>query len=148
MGKLGGIETSASLGWWNPLSRLPWQGTLHPHRVDILQGQTFGLWDKEEPIEEGEHQTAHEDETVREVDGTSDEWSEEGNQETPDPVATLGNGHTLGLDSQWVGLRVNDVWNRSPRGGEAEDEETGEDDSYSYRHPWRITFLYRVAIDA
>ena len=127
VGKLGGIETSASLGWWNPLGRLPWKGTLHPHGVHILKGQTLGLWDEEEHVEEGEHQTAHEHETVGEVDGTGDEWGEERDQETPDPVATLGNGHTLGLDSQWVGLGVHHIWNRSPRRGEAEDEEAGED---------------------
>ena len=122
------IVATGSLGSWQPLSGLPWQDAFFVHFIDFFQSQTFSFANKEEDVEEGEDQTAHEDVTVVEVNGTSDEWSEEGNQETPDPVSSSCNGHGLGLDSQWESFRDNNISDWSPGGSETEDVETGEDD--------------------
>ena len=77
------IVVGTSSGGWNPGGGLPGQGTLLPHLVDLVQGQTLGLWDNEEDEEPGQDHATHEDITVTETNGTSNESGKEGDQEIP-----------------------------------------------------------------
>ncbi|KAG7862983.1 hypothetical protein KL939_000302 [Ogataea angusta] len=78
--------------------------------------------------EDGEDHTAEEDKSICKVNGVRDKWSEEGDQESPQPVGRLGDTHTLLSNSQWVGFRNNDEDTWTPRGGEEEDVQTREED--------------------
>ena len=70
----------------DPGDRLPWQYTLLPHDVDLLERQTLGLRNTEEHVEPCKAQTTNKHVPVVEVDGIGDERREESQQETPDPI--------------------------------------------------------------
>lgn len=132
--------------WWNPLVRLPWSNTRSVQDIDLLQRKTLGLGDEEVDVEEGEQQTSSENETVVEVDGRGDEWSEERDQETPHPVGSSGNRHGLRSDSQWVGLGNDTVDTTGPGRSEEENVKTGDEDHSLTRSLVSVTWLVGVTV--
>ena len=111
----------------NPAGGLPGLDVKDVHGVDLLKGPALGLVDEEEDNEDGEEAASSEDVTVTEVDGVGDEGGEEGDEEIPGPVGSSGNTHADSAVLEGVHFTTDSPDNRTPGGGEADNEEAGED---------------------
>jgi len=114
-------------GWWGPVRSLPWNNVRCIQLINLFQRKTLCLSEAEVDKEKGEDQTSGKNETVVEVNGRSDERSEERNQKSPHPVGRSGHCHTLGTDSQWVSLRHNGVDTSGPSGCKEKDKQTSDE---------------------
>lgn len=112
---------------WNPAGGLPGLDVEDVHGVDLLEGPALGLVDEEEDNENGEEAAGSEDVTVAEVDSVGDEGSEEGDQEVPGPVGSGSDTHADSAVLEGVHLTTDGPDNRTPGGGEADNEEASED---------------------
>ena len=111
-----------------PGSRLPGLDVQDVHGVDLLESAALGLADKEEDNPDSGKTASSKDVTVAEIDGTGDEWGEEGDEEVPGPVGGSGDTHAGSTVTEGIHFTADSPDDGTPGGGEADDEETGEDD--------------------
>lgn len=98
------------------------------HGINLLNGTAGSLNNEEVDGYPGQDQAASEDVTVSEVNGTGDERSEETEQEVPKPIGGSGKSHSTGTVAGRIHLSDERPNHWTPGRGEAENEETGEDD--------------------
>jgi hypothetical protein len=75
---------------WNPLGGIAWGSLLH-HAVNLLEGQTLGLWDQEVCVDEctcAKSTPNEEDRGLEVTVGCANHvWCDNGNDGVPEPVA-------------------------------------------------------------
>lgn len=123
----GAVEIGDNALGSNPVGGLPGLDVEDVHGVDLLKGPALGLVDEEEDNEDSEEAASSEDVTVTEVDVVVDEGGEEGDEEVPGPVGGSGNTHADSAVLEGVHLTTDGPDDGTPGGGEADNEETGEE---------------------
>jgi hypothetical protein len=123
---VGAVEIGNNSFGGNPASGLPGLDVEDVHGVDLLKGPALGLVDEEEDNEDSEEAASSEDVTVAEVDGVGDEGGEERDEEVPGPVGSSSNTHADSAVLEGVHLTTDSPDNRTPGGGESDNEEAGE----------------------
>lgn len=75
------------------LAALPRQNLVGVHEINLFQCTSLGLNDTEVYHEDSKEQAPGEDITISEIDGRSNEWGKETDQEIPKPVRCRSKSH-------------------------------------------------------
>lgn len=122
-----GVQVGNDTLGGNPAGRLPGLDVQDVHGVDLLEGATLGLVDEEEDNPDSGKAAGGKDVAVAEVNGAGDEGGEEGDEEVPGPVGGGGDSHAGSTVAEGVHLTADSPDDGTPGGGEADNEEAGED---------------------
>ena len=114
---------------WHPSARIACANLFH-HAVDLLEGETLSLWDKE--VGEGDRhdakRTIHEENLNTHVGFilVHEVWGNDSHDAVPEPVGGGRETDTTGSDWERENLADNNPSTWSPGGGEHEDVEANE----------------------
>ena len=103
---------------WNPLARGP-GGALFHHSVDLLKGETLGLWDQEVGVEEAANAEGSPD--VKNLGSqvglirVNHVRSDDGNDTVPQPVRRRRQTNTTRTNREWEDLADDNPSTWSPR---------------------------------
>lgn len=77
-----------NLFWWrrDPLGALPWFDAGDVHGINLFKGSALAFHDEEVDQKDPDQIATCEHVSVEEIDVTSDEGGEEGDEEVPEPV--------------------------------------------------------------
>ena len=122
---------------WNPLGGVAGRDLLH-HLVDLLEGESLGLWNHEVGKDDaGSAERAPDPEDLGAevaVVLTHHVWGDSTDDAVPEPVGCSGHGNTLGTDWQREDLTDGDPGGWTPGGGEEEDVDADKCDHCLLSH--------------